>query len=102
MEARERKVLSYKSPDGRFPYREWRASLNDEDAEVAVDVRITPLSVAISPGSRTIGGGVFESRIDFGRRDFHLHVSQGAEPMVRQPAGSQRGASDRGGTPDTI
>ena len=66
MEARERKVLSYKSPDGRFPYREWRASLNDEDAEVAVDVRITRLSAGNFGDSRTIGGGVFESRIDFG------------------------------------
>ncbi|MGA2132879.1 MAG: type II toxin-antitoxin system RelE/ParE family toxin [Bryobacteraceae bacterium] len=66
MEAKERKVLSYKSPDGRIHYRAWRSSLNDEDTGVAVDVRVTRLSAGNLGDSRPIGSGVFESRIDFG------------------------------------
>jgi putative addiction module killer protein len=66
VESKERRVLSYRSANGRFPYREWRNSLNDQDTEVAVDVRITRLSAGNFGDSRPIGGGVFESRIDFG------------------------------------
>jgi putative addiction module killer protein len=66
VEARARKLLSYKSASRRFPYREWRNSLDDEDTEVAVDVRITRLSAGNFGDSRALGDGVFESRIDFG------------------------------------
>ena len=66
MEARERRVLSYRAAGGRFPYREWRGSLSDEDTEIAADVRITRLSAGNLGDSRPIGGGAFESRIDFG------------------------------------
>lgn len=66
MEARERRVLSYKSAGGRFPYREWRDNIEDEDTEVAVDVRITRISAGNFGDSRPVGDGVFESRIDFG------------------------------------
>jgi len=53
VEARERRVLSYKSASGRFPYREWRNGINDEDTEVAVDVRITRLAAG-NFGSNTV------------------------------------------------
>jgi putative addiction module killer protein len=66
VEVRERRVLSYKTTGSSFPYREWRNSLSDEDTELAADVRITRLSVGNFGDSRPIGGGAFESRIDFG------------------------------------
>lgn len=66
VESKERRVLSYRSANGRFPYREWRNSLNDQDTEVAVDVRITRFNASNFGDSRPIGGGAFESRIDFG------------------------------------
>jgi len=66
VEAKEWRVLSYRSASGRFPYRYWRDSLNDEDTEVAVDVRITRFSVGNFGDSRPVGDGVFESRIDRG------------------------------------
>jgi probable addiction module antidote protein len=36
VEARERRVLCHRNANGRFPYREWRNSLNHEDTQVVV------------------------------------------------------------------
>jgi len=66
VEARERKVLSYKSASGRFPYRERRNDLKDEETHVAVDVRITRIAAGNFGDSRPVGDGVSESRINFG------------------------------------
>ena len=81
MEARERRVLSYKSASGRFPYREWRNSLNGEDTEVAVDVRITRLSADNFGDSRPIGDGAFESRIDFGP-GFRIYYGMDGDEVI--------------------
>jgi putative component of toxin-antitoxin plasmid stabilization module len=40
---------------GRFPYREWRNRLKDEDTEVAVDLRITRLGAGNFGDSRPVG-----------------------------------------------
>lgn len=66
MDAKERRVLSYRTHEGGFPYREWRSALEDEDAEVALDVRVTRLGAGNLGDSRRVGSGVLESRIDFG------------------------------------
>jgi putative addiction module killer protein len=66
VEVRERKILSYQTSSGSFPYRVWRNGFTDEDTEVAIDVRVTRLSTGNFSDSKSIGEGAFESRIDFG------------------------------------
>ncbi len=81
MEARERRVLSYKDASGRLPYSEWRDSLHDEDTEVDVDVRITRLSAGNFGDSRPVGDGVFESRIDFGP-GFRIYYGMDGDEVI--------------------
>jgi putative addiction module killer protein len=65
MDARERSVLYYRTRSGTLPFREWRFGL-DENARAAVDARIARFRGGNLGDSKSVGGGVCESRIHFG------------------------------------
>jgi putative addiction module killer protein len=66
MEGRERKVLYYTTVLGALPFKEWRASITDDNTLAVVDARIARLRGGNLGDSRPIGGGASESKIDFG------------------------------------
>jgi len=66
MEGRERSVLFYKTASNTLPFREWRNRVADDDTRAAIDARIARFRGGNFGDSRPIGGGVSESRIDFG------------------------------------
>jgi putative addiction module killer protein len=66
MEARERNVLSYKTPSGVFPFRIWRDSFSDEDVLAAIYARTTRFSAGNFGDSEPVGNGVSESKINLG------------------------------------
>jgi putative addiction module killer protein len=66
MESREYAVLYYEAVSGALPFRQWRATLSDQNVKAAVDARIARLRAGNFGNSRPIGEGVSENKIDFG------------------------------------
>lgn len=66
MEARERQVLFYQLPSGESPARAYRRNIRDENLKVAVDARVARFRGGNFGDSKSLGKGVFESRIDYG------------------------------------
>jgi putative addiction module killer protein len=66
MEGREREVLDYKTALGALPFKEWRGRISDDATRIAIDVRIARFRGGNFGNSRSLGGGLFENKIDFG------------------------------------
>jgi putative addiction module killer protein len=63
---RELEVLYYRTELDVLPFRNWRSSIVDDHARAAVDARIARFRGGNFGSSRSLGGGVSESKIDFG------------------------------------
>ncbi len=66
MEGREQEVLYYKTPLDVFPFREWRSRITEDATRTAIDVRLARFRGGNFGHSRSLGGGAFESKIDWG------------------------------------
>ena len=64
-------VLSYsvqifKTAQGRLPFRQWLDNLSDLKARVAIELRIERLGLGNFGQCKSLGGGLFELKIDIG------------------------------------
>ena len=66
MEASEKEVESYVCPDGSCPFNEWLASLRDQQARARIRTRINRVRLGNLGDCKSVGGGVWELRIDYG------------------------------------
>jgi putative addiction module killer protein len=66
VEGRELEVLYYKTALDVYPFREWRSRIVDDNTRAAIDARIARFRGGNFGYSRSLGGGVSESKIDFG------------------------------------
>lgn len=66
MEARERSVSYYQFRSGESPARNYRQGIHDQDLKAAIDARLGRFSAGNFGDSKSVGKGVFESRIDYG------------------------------------
>lgn len=61
-----KEVIIYETNDGRRPLDEWRANLRDAGVLARIEKRLNRL-LRGNPGDyKTVGGGVYELRIDYG------------------------------------
>lgn len=65
-EAGEREVQIYSTPEGRAPFEEWVAALRDKRAKARIFTRIDRIRLGNFGDCRSIGGGVYELRVDYG------------------------------------
>ena len=66
MEASEKEVESYVCPDGSCPFNEWLASLRDQQARARIRARINRVRLGNLGDCKSVGGGVWELRVDYG------------------------------------
>ena len=66
MEARPREIQSYITEDGKNPFVDWLDSLRDIKAIARIDKRIKRVSLGNLGDCKSIGGGIYELRIDYG------------------------------------
>jgi putative addiction module killer protein len=59
-------VLHYRTVEGRFPYRDWVASIADKKARAAVLARVDRLAFGTFGDWKVAGDGVFELRVHLG------------------------------------
>ena len=65
-EAKERDLQNYTTPDGRSPFEDWISKLRDQRAKARIFVRIDRVRLGNFGDCRSVGGGVYELRVDYG------------------------------------
>jgi putative addiction module killer protein len=59
-------VQQYVTTDGRIPFREWMQRLGDVNAQARIAARIDRMAAGLRGDWKSVGGGVFELRVDYG------------------------------------
>jgi putative addiction module killer protein len=62
----EREIKKLELQSGLVPFDEWFDSLHDQRMQAAVDSRLARLRAGNFGDSKSVGGSVFETRINFG------------------------------------
>lgn len=66
VEARERQILIYQTPERRLPYVEWFNALADPVAQQKIDARLATVRAGSLGKTRSLDDGVHELKIDYG------------------------------------
>jgi putative addiction module killer protein len=66
MEAQERRIVIFKTSDGRAPFKEWLDNITDQATSAAIVQRLTRLRLGLFGDCKAVGGGVSELRINHG------------------------------------
>jgi len=74
-------VLHYLTPEGRCPFREWIDSLGDAAAKHAVLARINRIRAGTFGDWKSVGGGVYELRVDLGP-GYRVYFGRGGKTVV--------------------
>ena len=67
METKEWEIREYLRPNGRCPFRNWLSSLKDVKARAKIRIRINRIRLGNFGDCKSVGSGVSEIRIDYGR-----------------------------------
>ncbi len=87
----EREIKKLELQNGLVPFDEWFDSLRDRKWQAAVDSRLARVRAGNFGDAKSVGGGVFELRIDLGpglRVYYGLH---GRQVVVLLAGGDKRG-----------
>ena len=60
------RVQIYATPNGRTPFTEWLEALKDQRGRDTIKVRVRRISAGNFGDSKSLGGGLYELRVDFG------------------------------------
>ena len=82
----EREIKKLELQNGLVPFDEWFDSLRDRRMQAAVDARLTRVRAGNFGDCKSVGGGVFELRIEFWSR---------TAPLLRAARPENRGAARR-------
>lgn len=66
MEPQEREILTYVTGTGKCPFRRWVSTLRYKRARARIFARIDRVRLGNFGDCRSLGGGVYELRIDYG------------------------------------
>jgi putative addiction module killer protein len=66
MAAQPREIQRYITPEGKVPFSEWFYSLRDTKAQARITARLERVELGNLGDYRSVGGGVWELRIDYG------------------------------------
>lgn len=60
-----REIQIYRLPNGRRPFAEWLESIRDTNTQDRIQARLNRLRFGNFGDFKSVGGGVFELRLDF-------------------------------------
>lgn len=66
METKPRELLIYETQDGRCPFEEWLNGLKDITGRTIIRKRLNRVRLGNMGDIKSLGGGIFELRIDYG------------------------------------
>lgn len=90
----QRDVRRYSDKNGRVPVTEWLNSLKDHKAHVAIIIRIHRVELGNFGDQDSVGGGVYELRIDFGP-GYRVYYGMSGRQIVLLLCGGTKGSQRR-------
>jgi putative addiction module killer protein len=87
-------VEVYQTADGRQPYAEWLRNLNDRQARARIRARLARLQVGNLGDCKSLGGGLFELRIDYGP-GYRVYLTQRGETWILLLCGGDKRTQSR-------
>jgi putative addiction module killer protein len=85
-------VFYYQKADGRQPFVEWLDQLRaDRRARAAIQVRIDRIERGLAGDWKSVGGGVFEIRIDYGP-GYRIYFGRDGQRLVVLLSGGDKGS----------
>ena len=66
MQAENRQLEIYQTPEGKVPYLDWLASVKDKVTKARIVNGITKMEAGNFGVSESVGSGVFELKLNFG------------------------------------
>ena len=94
MESIERRILYFRTEDGRVPYWEWRASLHDTKTRAIIDARIARLRAGNFGHCAPVGEGVLELKINYGP-GFRIYFGQVGSQIVLLLCGGDKSTQNK-------
>ena len=83
-------ITEYQTDEGRKPYSDWFASLEDLIAAARIDARLNRLSAGLFGDCKPVGNGVWELRIDHGPGYRVYYAQSGKHVVLLLIGGSKR------------
>lgn len=71
----------YITADGRFPFKEWLDNLKDVSARAKIRIRLDRVRLGNPGDSRSIGGGVYELKVDYGP-GYRIYFAREGERVI--------------------
>lgn len=89
METTPRELRIYRTADGRFPFSEWLASLQDVKTRARIRVRLDRVGLGNFGDCHGVGEGVQELRIDYGP-GYRVYFGQPGSTIVLLLCGGEK------------
>ena len=83
-------ISEYQTADGKIPFREWLANLNDVMTSARIDARLLRLSGGLFGDCKPIDQGVWELRVDHGPGYRVYYALSGRRVVLLLMGGSKR------------
>ena len=81
MEAKPKELRIFVTEEGREPFNEWLASLNDRKVRAKIRVRLDRVSLGNFGDCHGVGEGVQELRMDYGS-GYRIYLGQDGSTIV--------------------
>ena len=94
MEAQQREIQNYLTPEGRSPFEEWLDSLRDIKARVKIEKRLKRVALGNLGDYRSVGEGVCELRIDYGS-GFRIYFGQIGSTIIFLLCGGDKSSQEQ-------
>jgi putative addiction module killer protein len=79
---------------GRIPFKQWLDGLRDVSARAKIRVRLDRLRLGNIGDSRSVGGGVFELKVDYGP-GYRIYFGQEGKRVILLLLGGDKTSQER-------
>ena len=91
----QKRLLYYRTQNGKAPFEEWLDDLRDQKARAKIRVRLDRLENSGHTGDcETVGGGVYELKIHLGP-GYRVYFGRDGETLMVLLLGGDKGAQER-------
>lgn len=87
-------VLEYVTEDGRVPFRDWLATIRDDQAAARIEVRVNRLRLGNFGDHKGVGQGVSELRLEFGP-GYRIYFGRRGNSVVILLCGGDKASQSR-------
>ena len=90
----DRQIRLYRTADGKVPFSEWFARIQDGRTRQKIDARLARVRLGNLGDCKPVGGGVSELRLDFGP-GFRIYFGQDGLEVVILLCGGDKSTQQR-------